>query len=139
MLIHSALARRTLCHCLARQSDIVLVELGAGSCFTQSDVVLIHYRLPPSLRDPLIALGRYHDAARLVLLGAPSDPLQLAGLLRQGVDGYVISGEPYEVLLDIVRRVASGEVRLDAAVLSIMLKELRSSSARPASRAAQRL
>lgn len=61
-----------------------------------------------------------------MLLDAPSDPAQLADILRQGFDGYVVAGESVEVLVDVVREVAAEGVRLDGDVLRIMVDEMRS-------------
>ena len=92
----------------------------------QIDVLVVHALLARRLRDAVVAMVSGATETKLVLLGARSDPQRLATFLQQGFDGYVKSGEPYDVLVDVIRRAAQGKVRLEKEVLEVMVETIRS-------------
>lgn len=125
IMSHSVIANATLRYCLAQQADLMPLDLRDGHAFVHCKVVVVHCRLPQHLRASLAGLGRVRADLKLVMLCAPADPFRLASLLQQGFDGYVKRGEPYDVLLDVIRRVARGEPRLDPEVLDVVLAAIR--------------
>ena len=125
IMCHSATANIVLRYCLGRQPDLELVDFRLRSFVHQIDVLVVHALLSRRLRDAVVAMVSGATDTKLVLLGAPSDPQRLATFLQQGFDGYVKSGEPYDVLVDEIRRAAQGKVRFEKDVLEVMLETIR--------------
>jgi two-component system, NarL family, nitrate/nitrite response regulator NarL len=94
------------------------------------DVVLLDLRLPDMLAPEAVqALRKRSPESKIVIFTAYPDHAALDAALAAGVDGVVVKDTPREVLIDVIRRVVSGErvVEVDqdgsSALISRKLRE----------------
>lgn len=91
---------------------------------TRPDVVLmdLHFTAGPDGLTGIRALSAIEPAPRVLLLSGNVGDRVLADAVAAGADGVVSKGEPLEVLLTAVQRVAAGAFYVNTALLRTSLR-----------------
>ena len=116
---------------LAAQPDVTVVGEAAtageaqGRCAElRPDVLLLDLRMPgPPPAETLAFLRARSLPTRVVILTGHQDREVARSLVRQGVGGYVLKGEPGEAVVHAVRVAAEGGMWLSPAVAAALADE----------------
>lgn len=110
----------------SRTSGEGIVEAVAAGA---AELVLVDVRMPEggavaarALRTA-VAAGRL-DPVRVVALSAHASTPTVVGLLREGVVGYLVKGEPATDLPDLLQRCVTGQVVLASPTAAAALRQL---------------
>jgi DNA-binding NarL/FixJ family response regulator len=127
------LVAETLRRALGVESDIEIVA-SANSVATavqaarefRPDVVVMDYRLPDGTGAEAAAVLKAEDAdIEIVMLTGLSNRVTLADALEAGCAGFVSKEGRFTELVDAIRAVAAGEVRVPASLLQDLANHLR--------------
>jgi two-component system nitrate/nitrite response regulator NarL len=113
----------------ARGEEVVAItrtvpEALARTAATQPDLVLmdLHFAGGPEGLAGVRSLAERQPAPRILLLSGAVDGRVLADAVAAGADGVISKGEPLDVLMMALQRVASGEFYADSALLRDSLR-----------------
>jgi NarL family two-component system response regulator LiaR len=115
---------------IEREPDLEVVDVVgtvAGSArmpsTTDIDVVLADFRLPDGNGgEAIAALRKRHPKLRALFLTAVESPAALMTAIQAGARGYVLKSRAAEDVVIAVRRVARGEMLIDASKLADLLQ-----------------
>jgi DNA-binding NarL/FixJ family response regulator len=91
---------------------------------TQPDVAVIDVRIPGGGARAARAIGQHLPDARLIAFSAHADRDAVLGMVRAGVDEYLVKGIDDEELVGAIGRHGRGRIRLPAAALQEMVFDL---------------
>jgi DNA-binding NarL/FixJ family response regulator len=91
---------------------------------TAPDVVVIDVRIPGGGARAARAIGQHLPDTRLIAFSAHADRDAVLGMVRAGVDEYLVKGIDDEELVDAIGRHGRGRIRLPAAALQEMVFDL---------------
>lgn len=134
------LVRRGLIDLIDAEEDLAVVgQAGSVSAALEEikknlpDVAVLDVRLPDGNGIELCReIRSFYPATRVLMLTSFSDDEALLGAVMGGASGYVIKDIKSLDLLDAIRRVAGGELLLDAVTTTKLRSRLREAG-RPAS------
>lgn len=94
----------------------------------QADVMLLDADLPGDVAIRLCEeLQAREDAPRVIILSDSSEPERIVDAVRAGAAGWVRKDEPFEHLMDVIRRATRGETWLPpaemGAVMALLLRD----------------
>jgi DNA-binding NarL/FixJ family response regulator len=89
----------------------------------EMDVVLADYRLPDGNgAEAIAALGKHRPKLRALFLTAVESPAALMTAIQVGARGYVLKSRAAQDMVSAIRRVARGEMLIDASKLAELLQ-----------------
>jgi DNA-binding NarL/FixJ family response regulator len=127
------LVAESLCRALGAEPDMEIVA-SANSVATavqaarvfRPDVVVMDYRLPDGTgAEAASLLKAEHDDIEIVVLTGLSNRVALADTLEAGCSGFVSKEGRFTELIDAIRAVAAGEVRVPASLVQDLANHLR--------------
>jgi two-component system response regulator DegU len=136
-----ALVRQGLVQLITLEKDLTVVGDGTGSaeCVEavrrlKPQVVTVDLEMPEMRGAELITLIRHASRSTHVLVCTMHAHYAfVAEALRCGADGYVLKSSPSELLLEGIRRVASGQGLIDPALQTDIIKHLQTAAREGAS------